>query len=405
MDKKMSRWHKECAYAYFFERIQGIGARSIDKLYNRYGSYESAYRYGSEAKDILRSGQREDLVRHKKMWDIEEEYRKLLLNKIWCVPKMLTGYPEKLKEIDLPPSALFVKGKLPDPDKPAAALIGARNCSPYGEYAAKQLGKALAGQGIQVISGMARGIDSIGQEAALMAGGASFGVLGCGVDICYPEENRSLYMRLSQKGERNGLISEMNPGTLPLAGFFPMRNRIISGLSDAVIVLEAREKSGTFITVSKALDQGKDVYALPGRLQDPLSLGCNRLIGQGAFVVHDIEDTVKQILERFYLLGKTSKGKAAYDIMSVSEPEQAEPVQSQRQEVVFREMSDALLEHGDSLQERLLNSLDIQFVTLEEIMRDLGAEGEISAVLAALSTLECEGKVEATGTFYRKRME
>lgn len=382
MDKKMSSWHKECAYAYFFEKIKGIGARSIDRLYSRYGSYESAYRYGSGAKDILKSGQREEFARHKEIWDIEEEYKKLLLNKIWCVPKMLTGYPEKLKEIDLPPSALFVKGKLPDPDKPAAALIGARDCSPYGDYAAKQLGKAMAEQGIQVISGMARGIDSIGQEAALLAGGASFGILGCGVDICYPEESMGLYEGLAAGRGKGGLISELNPGTRPLAGFFPMRNRIISGLSDAVIVLEAREKSGTFITVREALDQGKDVYALPGRLNDALSIGCNKLIGQGAFVIHDIEDALRQILERFCLTGKTWKESIAYDIIK-----------------------DSKAEESGSLKEKLLSCLDIQFVSLEEILCGLGMEGEIGLILAALSTLECEGKVETTGTFYRKRME
>lgn len=389
MNKKMSNWHRECAYAYFFERVKGIGAKSIDRLYDRYGSYEAAYRYGKEAGDILKDRQREDFAHYRKVWDIEEEYMKLIRNKIWCVPKMLAGYPGKLKEIALPPSALFVKGKLPDPDKPAAALIGARNCSPYGEYVAKQLGKAMAERGIQVISGMARGIDSTGQRAALQAGGVSFGILGCGVDICYPEENRSLYQQLSKERGKNGLISELNPGTQPLSGFFPMRNRIISGLSDAVVVLEAREKSGTFITVSGALDQGKDVYALPGRLHDSLSLGCNRLIGQGAFVVHDIEDTVRQILERFYLTGKTWEERIAYDVIRNTE--------SGQQEFTYKEQ--------DGLKEKLLSSLDIQFVSLEEIISGLGMEGEVNLILAALSTLECEGKVEATGTFYRKRME
>ena len=126
---------------------------------------------------------------------------------------------------------------------------------------------------------MARGIDSIGQEAALLAGGYSISVLGCGVDICYPRENRALYERCLSQGT---LLSEYRPGTAPAAGNFPPRNRIISGLSDAVVVVEAKERSGTLITVDMALEQGREVYVVPGRITDSLSAGCNRLIGQGA---------------------------------------------------------------------------------------------------------------------------
>lgn len=387
MVQKANAWHQECAYAYFFESIKGVGARSIDRLYQHHGSYRAMYCHGGEGK-LLKAEQKEAFVRHKKMWDIQKEYSKLLQNKIWCIPKMLSGYPEKLKEIPMPPSALFVKGKLPCPDKPAAAVIGARECSPYGEYVAKELSAALAKQGIQVISGMARGIDSIGQKAALKAGGTSFGVLGCGVDVCYPEENRELYLQLAQNEGESGLISELLPGTEPMSGFFPMRNRIISGLADAVIVVEAREKSGTFITVSQALDQGKDVYALPGRLTDPLSLGCNRLIGQGAFAVYDMADTIRQIRERFYPMGKTSKESAAYDIIGTCKGKQR------------TEENDT-----NSLEKTLLDCLDIQFLPLEEIVNRTGKKTDIGLILAALSTLECEGRVEATSTFYRKRMD
>ena len=123
------------------------------------------------------------------------------------------------------------------------------------------------------------GIDGISQQAALLAGGTSYGVLGCGVDICYPRQNRKLYEELIQKG---GLLSTYAPGTKALPAYFPPRNRIVSGLADALIVIEARQKSGTLITVDMALEQGKDVYAVPGRIEDPLSQGCNRLISQGA---------------------------------------------------------------------------------------------------------------------------
>lgn len=175
----------------------------------------------------------------------------------------------------------FYRGKLPDENEPAVAVIGARECSEYGRYVAEELGQYLGRAGIQVISGMARGIDGISQQAALSAGGTSYGVLGCGVDICYPAQNRRLYEELLEKG---GLLSTYAPGTKPLPQHFPPRNRIVSGLSDALIVIEARQKSGTLITVDMALEQGRDVYVVPGRLTDRLSDGCNHLLTQGAGV-------------------------------------------------------------------------------------------------------------------------
>lgn len=147
---------------------------------------------------------------------------------------------------------------------------------------------------MQVISGMARGIDGIGQEAALKAGGRSFGVLGCGVDICYPASNRGLYERLCVQG---GVLSAYPPGTEARAQHFPPRNRIVSGLADALIVVEARGRSGTLITVDMALEQGKEVYAVPGRVTDRLSDGCNQLIRQGAGVFLTPEDFLRELEE------------------------------------------------------------------------------------------------------------
>lgn len=194
------------------------------------------------------------------------------------------AYPARLREIPHAPCGLFVKGRLPQFEKgkkkvQAAAIVGARWASHVGLSLAKETAGALALEGIPVISGMASGIDGAAQEAALLAGGASYAVLGCGPDLCYPRHNRGLYQMLETGG---GLISEYPPGTPPIAWHFPCRNRIISGLSDAVLVVEARLKSGSLITADYALEQGKDVYAVPGRIEDPLSQGCNRLISQGA---------------------------------------------------------------------------------------------------------------------------
>ena len=150
----------------------------------------------------------------------------------------------------------------------------------------------MASEGIQIISGMARGIDGAGQRGALNAGGATYGVLGCGVDICYPRENIGLYMDIQQKG---GIISEQIPGQPPLPAYFPERNRIISGLADVVLVIEAKEKSGSLITADMALEQGKDVYALPGPVTSSMSQGCHRLIRQGAGILISPEDLLIEL--------------------------------------------------------------------------------------------------------------
>ena len=231
---------------------------------------------------------------------IEEE---LAQAGISFVSALEEGFPDKLREIPDPPFGIYYKGKMPGETEPAAAIIGARLASGYGREQARRFGRQISARGIAVISGMARGIDGIAQKAALDAGGKSYAVLGCGVDICYPEENRELYERLQQQG---GVLSEYPPGMQPIAKLFPPRNRIISGLSDLVLVIEARKRSGTLITVDMALEQGREVYALPGRVSDALSDGCNRLIRQGAGPATCPQD----ILEYFFGTGSEEDSEA-----------------------------------------------------------------------------------------------
>ncbi|MBD5506552.1 MAG: DNA-protecting protein DprA [Lachnospiraceae bacterium] len=227
-------------------------------------------------------------------YDVSDVYERMREKGIFLVTEEEPQFPERLSQIPDRPYVLYYAGKLPQREKKAVALIGARDCTSYGRYMAEQFGASFAKAGVQVISGMARGIDGIGQSAALREGGYSLGVLGCGVDFCYPRENKELYERLLADG---GICSEYPPGTEPKAFLFPPRNRIISGLCDAILVVEAREKSGTLITVDMALEQGRDVYALPGRATDPLSGGCNRLIRQGAGIVTTPEDFLEEFLE------------------------------------------------------------------------------------------------------------
>ena len=202
----------------------------------------------------------------------QTEIRKITINS--------KEYPMRLKKLTGMPKELYVIGNLPEDHAPTAAVVGARMCSDYGKRQAHCYAKVLAEYGIQVISGMALGIDTQGHLGALEAQRPTYAVLGSGVDVCYPAANRKLYNQILENG--GGIISEFPPGMPPKAGHFPARNRIISALADVVLIVEARERSGSLITAGFALDQGKAVYALPGQVDQSLSQGCNQLIFDGA---------------------------------------------------------------------------------------------------------------------------
>lgn len=201
-------------------------------------------------------------------------------------------YPVQLLPFERMPEGLYVAGRFPDPRKKSVAIVGARACTAYGRSEASRFARELAAAGVQIISGMAFGADRYAHEGALEVKGETFGVLGCGADICYPAENMHLYRELAGKG---GLISEYLPGTPPAPWHFPVRNRIISGLADLVLVVEARLRSGSLITADYALEQGKPVWAVPGKNADPLSQGCNRLIAQGAGIALSPECILEEL--------------------------------------------------------------------------------------------------------------
>lgn len=210
-----------------------------------------------------------------------------------------TEYPSKLKDIYDYPIGLYVRGSLPEEKQPIVAVVGARNCSEYGKKLAYRFASELASMGVGIISGLARGIDLAAHSGTLAQGGMTYGVLGCGIDRCYPPENVETFMGCISNG---GVISEYGPGVLPIAGNFPMRNRIISGLADAVLVVEAKKKSGSLITADMALDQGKGVLAIPGRITDVLSEGCNNLIYNGATMVLSVMDVVRELENHGYFM-------------------------------------------------------------------------------------------------------
>ena len=270
-------------YEYWLCCIPGVGNRSISRLLALCGSAREIYEAPEEAlRQVLSVDKLTELVDLRRWWDLQAEYDKLKEQGIGFLTIEDNDYPKRLRQIPDAPYGIFYKGTLPEDDKLSVAVIGARDCSEYGKYVAEELGRYLGQNDVQVISGMARGIDGISQQAAFWAGGSTTAVLGCGVDICYPAQNKGLYQAIPERG---CILSSYPPGTQPRPQNFPPRNRIVSGLADVVVVIEARNKSGTLITVDMALEQGKEVYVVPGRITDRLSDGCNRLLKQGAAVL------------------------------------------------------------------------------------------------------------------------
>lgn len=221
----------------------------------------------------------------------EAECRRLLSSGARLVTFTATDYPKSLFEIADPPPFLYVRGELLS-HEPSIAIVGSRRATTYGLMTTRSLAEALGRCGISVISGLARGVDTAAHKGALAGGGRTTGVLGCGIDQVYPPENRTLFAEMAEKG---CLVSEFPLGTLPLAENFPRRNRIISGLSQGVLVVEATENSGSLITAQYALEHGRDVYAVPGNISFATSRGTNRLIKQGAKLVDCVEDILEEL--------------------------------------------------------------------------------------------------------------
>lgn len=225
---------------------------------------------------------------------IKNQYIRLLESDIKYLTYFDKEYPEKLRNIANPPMTLFIKGDIPDSLKPSVAIVGARAATNYGKSMADFLAGTLAKEGVSIISGMALGIDGAAHRGAIKAGGSTFGILAGGVNICYPKDNFDCYDAMSRMKDC-GILSESLPGTGNMKQNFPIRNRIISGLSDIVVTVEAREKSGSLITAEIAANQGREVMAVPGRVTDPMSRGCNKLIADGAGIVTCPDDVLEAI--------------------------------------------------------------------------------------------------------------
>ena len=284
------------------------------------------------------------------------------MNRIEEIPAFDSRFPERLREIPESPGCIYLKGRLPDPVEMTVGIIGARDGTEYGKMVARTLAKELSEYGISIISGMAYGIDTAAHEGALLGGGKTYAVLGCGVDICYPAINKKLYSKIQEEG---GIISEYPEGSPPLPHHFVARNRLIAGLSDILIVVEAKERSGTFITVDRALEQGKQVFVVPGRITDPLSRGCNRLLMEGASLCLSKED----ILSCFSIeAGKDNEKKPNLK--------------------------------GE--EKRIYNALDLEGKHIDALYKEL--EIPLQSLYSILVKLEIEGYCESfSSSYYRKK--
>ena len=283
---------------YAFAVMYGISRRTKHRLLQTFTEEEILSFSEKEMKNYLSARELSAYMRNKPLFNIEEtqkEWKVLEEKGIQFIYHTDEKYPAKLKQTADHPLALFYKGKMPEAEK-AIAIVGSRIPTAYGVEMASYFAKELARNGVAVISGMAFGIDVAAHKGALEAGGATYGILGCGPDIVYPKENYYTYERMIEKG---GIISEYKPGELPMSYRFPERNRIISGLSDGVLVVEAKAKSGSLITADQALEQGKDVFALPGRVTDPLSKGCNWLIREGAKMVTEPSHILEELFQLY----------------------------------------------------------------------------------------------------------
>ncbi|HHW73792.1 MAG TPA: DNA-protecting protein DprA [Firmicutes bacterium] len=354
---------EELIFLNALNRISFLGPVRIAALLKRFGSSQEAWRAprGVLGEIPLLKGYADRLAEERRRIDPPAEWQRLQELKIACISPGSSGYPSLLKQISQPPPLLYCRGAWLESDNRAVAIVGSRRCTFYGREVARRLAGELADAGITIVSGMALGIDTAAHEGALERSGRSVAVLGCGVERCYPPGNRRLRDRLIREG---AVISEFPLDTKPLPQHFPRRNRIISGASLGTVVVEAPEKSGALITAYYALEQNREVLAVPGNIGSPYSRGCHRLLKEGARLVESVDD----ILEELRLA--PAAGTAATETAAAQQPELAEL---------------------DDLERALLELVPYQPRHIDEIVRSSGEEAARAG--AGLLSLELKGLI------------
>jgi DNA processing protein len=288
-----------------FSLVPEIGAKRLGLLLNWFGDLAAAW--SATESQLVQAGLEKlpvaNIMAARQRFDLEAEIAKVERVGAWLVTLTDAHYPSNLRKLPDAPAVLYVRGSLQAEDERALSIVGTRKSSTYGRDAAHYFAKQLAGYGVTIISGLAHGIDSVAHRGALDGKGRTIAVLGCGIDRIYPTNNQKLAQDIIQNG---ALISEFPIGTPPEARNFPRRNRVISGMSLGVLIVEAPEKSGAMITAGVAAEQGREVFAIPGNIFSPSSGGTNRLIQDGAKLVIDIAD----ILDEFNIVHNNIQTRA-----------------------------------------------------------------------------------------------
>lgn len=344
------------AYWVGFNLVKGIGAVRLQALINTFGNLESAWNARND--DLASAGLNQRIIEGirtiRSQTDPLRVYEDITNKGIKVLTWEDKEYPEKLFAIDQPPPVIYLKGTIKPEDRWSVAIVGTRRVTSYGRQVTEQTSAYLARNGMTVVSGLARGVDGVAHQTALNNGGRTIAVLGSGLDQIYPPEHRQLAERIIENG---AVISDYHPGTPPDASNFPPRNRIISGLSLATVVVEAGETSGALITATFAAEQGREVFAVPGPIYAPQSKGTNRLIHEGAQPLLDPADIIDSL-----------------NLRKVDHYKQA-----------------TLLLPVDEIESKLMEILSLEPVYIDEIQAKAGYP--VEKVSAALTMMELKGMV------------
>lgn len=343
-----------------FNMVRGIGAVRFQRIRSYFGDLSLAWQApGSAFSEAGLPGRAvENLLKLRNEIDLDRVYESILEKDVTVYTLLDTGYPKLLREIDQSPPVLYIRGDMTPADDFAVAIVGTRRVSAYGQQITRDTSLYLAGNGLTVVSGLARGVDGLAHQHALKAGGRTIAVLGSGVDVIYPPEHRKLAEAIAENG---AIVSDYPLGTQPEGVNFPPRNRIISGLSLATIVVEAGERSGALITADFAVEQGRDVFAVPGNVLSPASRGTNRLIQKGAYALVSPQDVL--------------------DVLDLS---QVEAIKTARQVLP-----------ADETEAKILGVIGFEPVHVDEVCNQAGLP--VEKVSAALTLMELKGLVQHVG--------
>lgn len=355
----------ERAWWLAFMQVPKIGSARIQRLLDEFGTLREAWGASAgELRAVIPAAVLDELLRSRGEIDVEEHYEHVTQNGVRVTCLTDEEYPALLKEVPAPPPILYYRGQLVETDSTAVAIVGTRKVTAYGREMAYRIAYDLAKAGVTIVSGLALGVDGVAHRAALEAGGRTLAVLGSGIDVIYPGRHRDLARKVEEQG---AVITEYPPGTQPDRFNFPPRNRIISGLSRGVVVVEAPERSGALITVDFAAEQGRDAFAVPGMVHAPSSAGCHRILREGATLVRSAED----VLEDLHI----------------------HPIDHERSETEQANLSDD--------ERRLLSVLTSQPQHIDDIAAQLGKT--VNEVSGELMMLELQGSVHSGGSGYYSR--